>query len=65
MFLKSIVSGTPFLTMVAREIEGPLQAAQLMRISARTAPKSGRVDDVVTANASGKERDLLAIEVSK
>ncbi len=47
------------------ENEAILQAAKLMMVSARTAPKSGGVDDVLTAIAFGEEKDNLVKEMEK
>ncbi|HDI07629.1 MAG TPA: hypothetical protein ENF76_04625 [Candidatus Bathyarchaeota archaeon] len=47
------------------EKEAVLQAAKLMLVSARTAPKSGGVDDVETAIVYGEEKDRLANEMEK
>ena len=47
------------------EKEGVIQALKLMLVSARTAPKSGGVDDIVMAIVSGKEKDSLALEMEK
>jgi len=47
------------------EKEGVIQALKLMLVSARTAPKSGGVDDIVIAIVSGKEKDSLASEMEK
>jgi uncharacterized ferredoxin-like protein len=55
----------PILDSETIETEGLLQAAKLMLISARTAPKSGGIDDIVTAIVSGKEKEALAEEMDK
>lgn len=47
------------------EREGILQAARLMLISARTAPKSGGVDDILTAIVFGTEKESLVAEMDK
>ncbi len=47
------------------ENEALMHAARLMLLSARTAPKSGGVDDVLTAIALGKEKDSIADEMDK
>jgi uncharacterized ferredoxin-like protein len=47
------------------EKEGILQASKLMLVSARTAPKSGGVDDILTLVASGSEKESLASEMDK
>ncbi len=55
----------PILDSKTAEYEGLLHAANLMLISARTAPKSGGVDDVLTSIILGKEKDALADEMDK
>jgi len=47
------------------EKEGIMQAAGLMLISARTAPKSGGVDDIITAAVYGAEKESIAAEMDK
>jgi uncharacterized ferredoxin-like protein len=47
------------------EEEAILEAAKLMLVSARTAPKSGGIDDIVLAIAYGKEKDEIAREMEK
>lgn len=47
------------------ESEGVKQAAKFMLVSARTAPKSGGVDDIVTAIVTGAEKEALATEMEK
>ncbi len=42
-----------------------MQASRLMLVSARTAPKSGGVDDILTALVFGKEKESLAAEMEK
>lgn len=53
------------MPIIRGEKEGVMQALRLMLVSARTAPKSGGVDDVVTAIVSGEEKDSLAAEMEK
>ncbi|MCD6408722.1 MAG: hypothetical protein J7L98_00040 [Candidatus Verstraetearchaeota archaeon] len=50
-----------------RSLEGEavLEVAKLMCIAARTAPKSGGIDDILTAVVTGEERDRLAEEMEK
>jgi uncharacterized ferredoxin-like protein len=55
----------PILNSEASENEGLLQAAKMMLVSARTAPKSGGIDDVLTAIVLGKEKESLADEMDK
>ena len=47
------------------EKEAIFKAAQLMLVSARTAPKTGGIDDVLTAIVYGKEKEDLALEMEK
>jgi uncharacterized ferredoxin-like protein len=42
------------------EKEAILEAAKLMLVAARTAPKTGGKDDIVTAIVHGHEKDLVA-----
>ena len=42
------------------EKEGVLEAAKMMLVSARTAPKTGGVDDIVTSLAYGEELERIA-----
>jgi len=55
----------PILDSKTAEEEGLLHAARLMLISARTAPKSGGVDDVLTSIIVGKEKDAITDEMDK
>jgi uncharacterized ferredoxin-like protein len=55
----------PVLIGDSAENEGLLQVARLMLVSARTAPKSGGIDDVLTALVLGREKELLADEMDK
>jgi len=47
------------------EREGIMQVSKLMLVSARTAPKSGGIDDILTAIVSGTELDSLVVEMEK
>jgi uncharacterized ferredoxin-like protein len=47
------------------EREAILEAARLMLIAARTAPKTAGVDDILTSIVYGKEKDLIADEMDK
>ncbi|MDH5448879.1 MAG: DUF2148 domain-containing protein [Candidatus Bathyarchaeota archaeon] len=47
------------------EKDGLLETAKLMLVSARTAPKSGGIDDIVTAIVYGKDKDEIAAEMDK
>lgn len=55
----------PIITSEESEREGIIQVSKLMLVSARTAPKSGGVDDVLTALVYGREKDSLAAEMEK
>lgn len=47
------------------EVEGLLDVARLMMVSARTAPKSGGRDDIETLLVFGEEKDRIADEMEK
>jgi len=47
------------------EKEGILETAKLMQVSARTAPKSAGIDDLVLAIVYGKEKNEIAEEMEK
>lgn len=47
------------------ERDGILHVARLMLVSARTAPKSGGIDDLSTAIILGAKREALAAEMDK
>jgi len=55
----------PIIESSAGEIEGLLNVAKLMLISARTAPKSGGRDDVETLLVYGEDKDKIAKEMEK
>ncbi|MEM2093842.1 MAG: DUF2148 domain-containing protein [Candidatus Bathyarchaeia archaeon] len=55
----------PVVTSDECEKEGILSVSKLMLVSARTAPKSGGVDDILTAVVYGSEMELLAAEMEK
>ncbi|MDH5437553.1 MAG: DUF2148 domain-containing protein [Candidatus Bathyarchaeota archaeon] len=55
----------PIINSEEGEREGIMQVSRLMLVSARTAPKSGGVDDILTALVSGKEKESLAKEMEK
>ena len=48
-----------------QEKDAIMQAAKLMLVSARTAPKSGGVDDILTALVYGEEKDVIAAKMGK
>ena len=47
------------------EFKQVVEAAGLMVVSARTAPKSGGIDDILTALVYGEDKDRLAAEMEK
>jgi len=51
---------TPMIESKNAEREVILEAAKLMLISARTAPKSAGIDDVLTIIVYGEEKDTIA-----
>lgn len=55
----------PIIKGEKAEKEGVMQASRLMAVSARTAPKSGGIDDIFTAIVSGTEKESLAAEMDK
>jgi uncharacterized ferredoxin-like protein len=55
----------PILTSREGEKEGLLEAARIMLLSARTAPKSAGIDDILTATVYGKEKEEIAKEMDK
>jgi len=55
----------PIIGSLDAEKEAILHAAKLMLVSARTAPKTGGVDDVLAAIVYGEEKERLAAEMEK
>jgi len=55
----------PIMNSRDAEKDGLLQVSKLMLLSARIAPKSGGVDDILTAIVSGSEKESLAKEMDK
>jgi uncharacterized ferredoxin-like protein len=55
----------PILDGREQERQGVLETANLMVVSARTAPKSGGVDDILTAVVHGAEVEALAADMEK
>ena len=55
----------PILDGKGQERQGVMETANLMVVSARTAPKSGGVDDVFTAIVYGQEINDLAADMEK
>ena len=52
----------PILDGIEQERQGLMETANLMVVSARTAPKSGGVDDILTAIVVGAEVGTLAAD---
>ncbi len=55
----------PLIRSRKGERDAVLQVAKLMLISARTAPKSGGVDDISTAIIYGAEKEALVAEMER
>jgi uncharacterized ferredoxin-like protein len=55
----------PILAGKEQERQGVMETANLMVVSARTAPKSGGKDDILTAVVYGKEIEDLAFDMEK
>ena len=55
----------PILDGIEQERQGLMETANLMVVSARTAPKSGGVDDILTAIVYGPEVGTLAADMEK
>lgn len=55
----------PIIRSEKAEKEAILEVSRLMLVSARTAPKSGGVDDILTAIVYGTEKESLAAEMDK
>lgn len=55
----------PIINSKDAEKDGLMQVAKLMLLSARTAPKSGGVDDILTEIVYGPEKESLAKEMDK
>jgi uncharacterized ferredoxin-like protein len=55
----------PVVKAERAENEGIMEISRLMLVSARTAPKSGGVDDIVTALVFGEDKEALATEMDK
>ncbi|MDH5747514.1 MAG: DUF2148 domain-containing protein [Candidatus Bathyarchaeota archaeon] len=56
---------SPTIESGGGEREAVLEAAKLMLIAARTAPKSGGVDDVLTLIVYGEEKEVIAEKMEK
>ena len=55
----------PILAGKDQERQGVMEIANLMVVSARTAPKSGGRDDILTAIVYGQEIEDLAVDMEK
>lgn len=55
----------PIIKSEEGEREALLHASRLMLVSARTAPKSGGIDDILTVIVFGREKEALAEEMEK
>jgi uncharacterized ferredoxin-like protein len=55
----------PIISSEEGEKEGIMQVSKLMLVSARTSPKSGGVDDILTTLIFGAEKNSLAAEMEK
>ena len=55
----------PVVNGQEQERNGIMHTATLMAVSARTAPKSGGVDDILTAVIYGAEKETVASEMDK
>lgn len=55
-----MVKVCPIIESESGEREAILEAAKLMLIAARTAPKSGGIDDILTMIVHDKEKDAIA-----
>jgi uncharacterized ferredoxin-like protein len=55
----------PIIESKNGERDAILEAAKLMLIAARTAPKSGGIDDVLTLIVYGKEKNAIAEKMEK
>lgn len=55
----------PILDGKEQERQGAMETANLMVVAARTAPKSGGIDDILTAVVHGPEVEALAADMEK
>jgi uncharacterized ferredoxin-like protein len=55
----------PILDGQDQERQGVMETANLMVVSARTAPKSGGIDDILTSVVYGAEVEALAADMEK
>lgn len=56
---------SPAIGSKSAEREALLEAAKLMLVAARTAPKSAGIDDILTLITYGKEKDTIADEMER
>ena len=56
---------SPAIGSKSAEREALLEAAKLMLVAARTAPKSAGIDDILTLIIYGKEKDTIADEMER
>ena len=57
--------GSSDVDSLISEREAIIEVARLMLVSARTAPKSGGVDDIVTLVVCGEKKDAIAEEMER
>lgn len=55
----------PVVSGEEQERSGVMQTASLVVVSARTAPKSGGIDDILTATVYGAEKEAIAAEMDR
>jgi uncharacterized ferredoxin-like protein len=55
----------PIIKSEEAEKEAILNVLRMMQISARTAPKSGGIDDIITLIVYGQEKEALVAEMKK
>jgi uncharacterized ferredoxin-like protein len=53
------------MAVIRGEIEGVLETARLMLVSARTAPKTAGIDDLESAIVTGEEKERIATEMER
>lgn len=56
---------SPIIESINGETEAILEAAKLMLVSARTAPKSAGIDDILTIIIHGKEKKAIASKMEQ
>jgi len=55
----------PIVNGEEEERKGTMDIASIMAVAARTAPKSGGVDDIITAVVYGAEKETIGVEMGK